>query len=107
MKGKALEGYKIQRDPRVWPDPFEFQPNRFLITHKDFDVIGHNFDLAPFGSGRRMCSGISLALQVIGLLSSMLSIFRRRGMRPLRWRNLSGSPISRPHLSKCWSVLGF
>ncbi|XP_031377927.1 cytochrome P450 CYP82D47-like [Punica granatum] len=72
----VLNLYKIQRDPRVWPDPSEFRPERFLTTHKDFDVRGHNFDLIPFGSGRRMCPGISLALQIIGLtLASFLHAF--------------------------------
>ena len=29
-----------------------------------FDVRGQNFHLLPFGTGRRICPGISLALQV-------------------------------------------
>ncbi|PKI39118.1 hypothetical protein CRG98_040494 [Punica granatum] len=67
---------QIQRDPRVWPDPSKFWPERFLTTHKDIDVRGQNFEFIPFGSGRRMCPGISLALQVVGLaLASFLHAF--------------------------------
>ncbi|PKI45492.1 hypothetical protein CRG98_034147 [Punica granatum] len=66
----------IQRDPHVWPDPSEFRPERFLTTHKDVEVRGQNFEFIPFGSGRRMCPGISLGLQVIGLpLASFLHAF--------------------------------
>ncbi|XP_021283758.1 cytochrome P450 CYP82D47-like [Herrania umbratica] len=68
--------YKIYRDPHVWPDPCEFQPARFLTTHKDFDVKGQNFELIPFGSGRRMCPGVSFGLQVLELtLANLLQGF--------------------------------
>ncbi|WRX30807.1 Cytochrome P450 - like 10 [Theobroma cacao] len=68
--------YKIHRDPHAWSDPCEFQPERFLTTYKDFDVRGQNFELIPFGSGRRMCPGVSLALQVLELtLANLLQGF--------------------------------
>ncbi|XWS21112.1 hypothetical protein CRYUN_Cryun30bG0027400 [Craigia yunnanensis] len=68
--------YKLHHDPRVWSDPYEFQPERFLTTYKDFDVRGQNFELIPFGSGRRMCPGISFAFQVLELtLASLLQGF--------------------------------
>ncbi|XP_075651134.1 strychnine-10-hydroxylase-like [Castanea sativa] len=67
---------KLHRDPNVWVDPNEFRPERFLTTHKDVDVRGQNFELIPFGSGRRMCPGISFALQVTQLtLATLLHAF--------------------------------
>lgn len=67
---------KIHRDERVWPNPDEFQPERFLTSHKGIDVKGQNFELIPFGSGRRSCPGISLALNVVHLtLASLLHNF--------------------------------
>lgn len=56
--------WKIHRDPNIWSDPLEFQPERFLTSHKDVDIKGQHFELIPFGSGRRMCPGISFGLQV-------------------------------------------
>ncbi|KAF8399191.1 hypothetical protein HHK36_015056 [Tetracentron sinense] len=67
---------KIQRDPRVWTDPSEFQPERFLTSHVEMDVRGQHFEFIPFGSGRRMCPGVSFALQVVHLaLASLLHGF--------------------------------
>ncbi|OVA15437.1 Cytochrome P450 [Macleaya cordata] len=73
-KGTRLivNAWKIQRDPRVWPDPSEFKPERFLTTHVDVDVRGQNFELLPFGSGRRACPGASFALQVLRLTLARL-----------------------------------
>ncbi|PRQ58482.1 putative protopine 6-monooxygenase [Rosa chinensis] len=58
---------KIHLDQNVWLDPRLFQPERFLTTHKNVDVRGQSFEFIPFGSGRRICPGISLALQVTQL----------------------------------------
>nr|BBD34759.1 putative cytochrome P450 [Eschscholzia californica subsp. californica] len=60
-----INTWKIQRDPNVWVEPTEFRPERFLTTHKDFDLKGKNFELLPFGSGRRSCIGATLALNVL------------------------------------------
>jgi cytochrome P450 len=68
--------WKIQTDPSIWQDPLEFKPERFLTTHKDIDVRGNHFELLPFGSGRRICPGISFGLQMVHLtLASFLHSF--------------------------------
>ncbi|CAI9757932.1 unnamed protein product [Fraxinus pennsylvanica] len=64
--------WKIQRDPQVWFDPLEFRPERFLTTHKDFDVKGQNFELIPFGAGRRICPGIAFSLHMLHLVMANL-----------------------------------
>ncbi|KAK9218462.1 hypothetical protein WN943_007100 [Citrus x changshan-huyou] len=71
-----INAWKIQRDASVWEEPSKFQPERFLTRHKDIDVKGQNFELLPFGSGRRMCPGVSFALQVMQFtLASLLQGF--------------------------------
>ncbi|EOX91269.1 Cytochrome P450 [Theobroma cacao] len=71
-----VNAWKIQRDERVWPDPHVFKPERFLTSHKDMEFRGQTFELIPFGSGRRSCPGVSLALQVVhSALASFLQSF--------------------------------
>ncbi|AES63581.1 cytochrome P450 family protein [Medicago truncatula] len=49
-------------DPRVWEDPMEFKPERFL-KDETFDIIGSKeIKMMPFGAGRRICPGLNLAL---------------------------------------------
>ncbi|XP_010061805.2 cytochrome P450 CYP82D47 [Eucalyptus grandis] len=68
--------WKIHRDPHIWSDPLKFRPERFLTTYKDVDIRGQNFELIPFGSGRRMCPGINLAMQLMSLsLAALLHGF--------------------------------
>lgn len=53
----------IGRDPSIWDKPKEFCPERFI--GKSVDVKGHDFELLPFGAGRRICPGYPLGLKVI------------------------------------------
>ncbi|KAK7391054.1 hypothetical protein VNO78_19373 [Psophocarpus tetragonolobus] len=66
--------WTICRDPTLWENPTLFWPDRFLGS--DIDVKGRNFELAPFGAGRRICPGMLLANRMLLLmLSSLINSF--------------------------------
>ncbi|KAH7537073.1 hypothetical protein FEM48_Zijuj03G0053400 [Ziziphus jujuba var. spinosa] len=67
-----LNIWKLHRDSRIWTDPDEFKPERFLTGHAHLDVRGQNFEYIPFGSGRRACPGISSGLQMVNLVLARL-----------------------------------
>nr|AMO03311.1 geraniol 10-hydroxylase 2 [Primula forbesii] len=66
--------WAIGRDPITWPTPTVFMPERFLES--DIDVRGQDFELIPFGAGRRICPGLPLAMRMINvMLGSLVNIF--------------------------------
>nr|ACO35752.1 flavonoid 3'-hydroxylase [Cosmos sulphureus] len=75
-KGSTLlvNVWAIARDPKMWTDPLEFRPTRFLPGGEkpNVDVKGNDFEVIPFGAGRRICVGISLGLRMVQLLVATL-----------------------------------
>ncbi|XP_010552112.1 PREDICTED: cytochrome P450 93A3-like [Tarenaya hassleriana] len=55
--------WAIQRDPSLWENPLEFDPDRFLS--KFYDFRGSDTSYLPFGFGRRTCAGIAVAEKMI------------------------------------------
>ncbi|XP_038896609.1 cytochrome P450 CYP82D47-like [Benincasa hispida] len=64
--------WKIQTDPRVWVEPLEFKPERFVSSEKHVDVKGQNYELGPFGFGRRACPGLGFGVQMTQLVLAIL-----------------------------------
>ncbi|XP_038696929.1 cytochrome P450 89A2-like [Tripterygium wilfordii] len=80
VEDTKFDGYDIPRnamvnftvadmgwDPKVWEEPMEFKPERFLSdgenAHQVFDIKGvREIKMMPFGAGRRICPAISLAI---------------------------------------------
>lgn len=65
-----INSWSIGRDSDIWEDPQIFRPERFL--GRVFDVKGQHFEVLPFGSGRRMCPGYSLAWKMTRLILANL-----------------------------------
>ena len=66
--------WAIGRDESIWDNPRCFIPERFLGS--DVDLKGQNFELIPFGAGRRICPGLSLAIRMLYLmLGSLINSF--------------------------------
>ncbi|KAH0461704.1 hypothetical protein IEQ34_009279 [Dendrobium chrysotoxum] len=64
----------ISTDPNIWEKSLEFWPERF--EGRDIDFKGHDFDLLPFGFGRRKCPGINFAMVIVELaLANLLHCF--------------------------------
>ncbi|CAO2191399.1 unnamed protein product [Urochloa humidicola] len=62
-----VNAWAIGRDPAAWDAPEEFRPERFAIGGNPVDFRGADYQLIPFGAGRRICPGISFALPVVEL----------------------------------------
>ncbi|XP_057718880.1 cytochrome P450 83B1-like [Arachis stenosperma] len=66
IKPKTLvyvNAWAIARDPKNWKDPEEFCPERFI--ENPIDLKGNDFELIPFGSGRRICPAMNMGLVTI------------------------------------------
>ncbi|XP_009613834.1 geraniol 8-hydroxylase-like [Nicotiana tomentosiformis] len=66
--------WAIGRDSGLWENPLVFKPERFWES--EIDVRGQDFELIPFGAGRRICPGLPLAIRMIPVaLGSLLNTF--------------------------------
>ncbi|XP_022030307.1 flavonoid 3',5'-hydroxylase 1 [Helianthus annuus] len=73
-----LNVFSIQRNPRYWDNPMEFNPDRFLANEGTniWDYHGNNLKFFPFGSGKRSCPSFPLVKKMqMFFLASLLHSF--------------------------------
>ncbi|XP_075636097.1 geraniol 8-hydroxylase-like [Castanea sativa] len=93
--------WAIGRDPSSWDNAKSFMPERFLGL--EIDVKGRNFELLPFGGGRRTCPGLLLAARMLHLmLGSLIQDFDWRledGVKPedLNMEDKFGITLQKAH----------
>jgi cytochrome P450 len=69
-----VNAWAIGRDPEAWEIPEEFYPERFF--GKSVDFKGQDYELIPFGTGRRGCPGIHMGAVTVELaLANLLYNF--------------------------------
>ncbi|CAG2165938.1 unnamed protein product [Oppiella nova] len=73
-KGMTVEVpiYAIHRSPKYYPNPDQFEPDRFLQENK-FNLIPYTY--LPFGGGPRLCVGMRFAFLMIKV--AMVMIIRK------------------------------
>ncbi|MCO5581808.1 hypothetical protein L7F22_035697 [Adiantum nelumboides] len=66
--------WSIGRDPNVWDNPLQFDPDRFMEKERcsHVNVHGRHFELLPFGSGTRKCPALSLGLLTVHIVIASL-----------------------------------
>ncbi|RLM87426.1 3,9-dihydroxypterocarpan 6A-monooxygenase-like [Panicum miliaceum] len=70
--------FSIGRDPGSWEEPLQFRPERFMPggAGAGVDPKGQHMQLMPFGSGRRACPGMGLAMQAVpAFLAALVQCF--------------------------------
>jgi cytochrome P450 len=103
-----VNAWLLGRDPKSYNNPEEYVPERFLNSSMDYK--GNDFELLPFGAGRRGCPGIhfAIALEEIAL-ANLVHIFNWVLPDGAREENLDmtesmGAVVHRKHPLKAFAM---
>ncbi|KAH7692711.1 Cytochrome P450 E-class group I protein, partial [Dioscorea alata] len=80
---------QMGRDEKVWEKPMEFRPERFMKggEGEGVDITGNKeIKIMPFGVGRRICPGLTLAML-------HLEYFLANLIKEFEWKAIDGKEI--------------
>ncbi|XP_039119462.1 cytochrome P450 89A2-like [Dioscorea cayenensis subsp. rotundata] len=80
---------EMGRDEKVWENPMEFRPERFMEggEGEGVDITGNKeIKMMPFGAGRRICAGVGLAML-------HLEYFLANLIKEFEWKAINGEDI--------------
>ncbi|CAA3014889.1 cytochrome P450 93A3-like [Olea europaea var. sylvestris] len=110
----AINLYATNRDPKVWEDAAEFEPERFLINAintiglaDEEDMKGQNFSYVPFGGGRRGCPGANLATSALHItLAALIQCFhwKIKGAEKVNMEEGAGFSVPMAHPLVCYPI---
>lgn len=84
----VISSYVIHRDPRFFPDPERFDPERFA-PHNEEQI--HKYAYLPFGGGPRICIGNNFAMMEAKLI--LASIAQRYRLRLAPGHRVEPEPL--------------
>ena len=89
----TISPYLVHRNPKIWPDPTRFEPERFTPERVS---RRHRFSYLPFGGGPRICIGNNLAMMEVRILLAVIAQAFRLRLAPGHRVEAQGRVTLRP-----------